>query len=68
MIRAAAIALPLWLRAPSAKPCPLLMDDAALPPFEGIAPGFWARIRGWNADDERRVDCGRHLSGVGPPS
>jgi hypothetical protein len=39
MIRAVVIALALQLRQPAA-PCPLLMDDAALPPWDGIAPGF----------------------------
>jgi hypothetical protein len=47
MIRAAALAIMLSTRQPLAEPCPLLMDDAALPPFEGIQPGFWARLRGW---------------------
>ena len=50
MIRAAVIALLLWLRLPSA-PCPMLRDDALLPPFDDIAPGFWARIRGWTDVD-----------------
>jgi hypothetical protein len=64
VIRAAAIALPLWLRRPAAEPCPLLFDDAPLAPFDGIAPGFWARIKGWT-DDDRRLDRARHISGVG---
>lgn len=42
MFKAAVIALHLALRRPS--------DEMCLPPlpdFEGIQPGFWARVREW---------------------
>jgi hypothetical protein len=58
VIRAAVIVLALRLRRPAAERCAMLADDAVLPTWNGIEPGFWSRVRGW--DDRENMHVLRH--------